>query len=193
MKSPLQPSKDLKMLLALSEKAAKQLAEWKHEHHKNIKRPNWDEYFLKMAHLVASRSHDAQSQFGSVIVGKNNEVLSTGYNGLARNLPDKWFPNLRPEKYPWMIHSEHNAILNCARNGVKTEGATLYISGSPCIYCLQYAYQAGIKRIIYDKGHVPSEEGIFSDQEQDLNREIFIHSVSDFAVTGKTIQDGDDE
>src|SRR5690606_4098459 len=58
-------------------------------------------------------------------------------------------PNLRPDKYPFMIHSEHNAILNCAKNGISTDGATAYITGPPCCDCLQYMYQSGIKAIYF--------------------------------------------
>ena len=91
-----------------------------------------------MAFDVSKRSCDGQSQCGCVLTTKTHEILATGYNGFMRDIDDTRLPNLRPEKYPWMIHAEHNAILSCARQGKSTLGATAYVTGEPCIYCLQY-------------------------------------------------------
>lgn len=113
-----------------------------------IERPIWDHTFLRMAIDVADRSHDAQTKNGCVLV-RDNTVLSTGYNGFIRNIDDTVLPNLRPQKYPFMIHAEHNAVLNCARNGISTLGATCYITSNPCVFCLQYLWQAGITYIVY--------------------------------------------
>jgi dCMP deaminase len=113
------------------------------------KRISWDHIFLLEAHLWSSRSSDVQTQCGCVLVSPDHTVLSTGYNGFIRDIDDTALPNLRPFKYDFMIHAEHNAILNCARNGTTTVGATAYITGSPCNWCLQYMWQAGIVRIVY--------------------------------------------
>lgn len=112
-------------------------------------RLSWDEFFLLQALLVSLRSHDPQTQCGCVLVSNNNTILSTGYNGFIRYFDDKVLPNLRPYKYDFMIHAEHNAILNCAMNGISTNNAKAYITGMPCNNCLQYMWQAGIKKIIF--------------------------------------------
>lgn len=109
-------------------------------------RPSWEHTFMTIAYEMAKRSHDVQTQHGCVIV-KNNKILSTGYNGFIHGIDDGVLPNTRPEKYPWMIHSEINAILNCEH---RPEGATAYITGHPCLHCYQCMIQAGISKIIYD-------------------------------------------
>lgn len=111
-------------------------------------RLSWDETFLYQAYIASFRSHDAQTQCGCVLA-RDNTILSTGYNGYVRGLYDDVLPNVRPWKYDFMVHAEHNAILNCARNGISTLGATAYITGEPCNWCLQYMWQVGITRIIY--------------------------------------------
>ncbi len=137
------------LLNHLSKEAKAKIVEWDCKYREENIRVSWDEYFLDMAFLVAERSHDPQTQCGAVIIGENKEVLATGYNGFVGGINDDVLPNLRPEKYMWMIHAEHNAILSCARNGIKLNGATIYVTGPPCIYCLQYIYQSGIKNIVH--------------------------------------------
>ena len=66
-----------------------------------------------------------------------------------RGIDDSLLPNVRPEKYEFMIHSEISAILTCARQGRPTKGMTIYVTGMPCLRCLQYIHQAGIKKVIY--------------------------------------------
>jgi dCMP deaminase len=98
-----------------------------------------------------------------VLVSPDRTVLSTGYNGFIRDIDDTALPNLRPttkdqlvSKYDFMIHAEHNAILNCARQGRSTVGATAYITGHPCNWCLQYMWQAGIVKIVYSDWSNPT-------------------------------------
>ena len=113
-----------------------------------IKRKPWDHTFLIEAALWAERSHDAETQCGCVLV-KDKTPLSVGYNGFIRDIDDSVLPNLRPHKYPFMIHAEINAILNCARQGKSTLGAIAYITTKPCVQCFQFLWQAGITRIVY--------------------------------------------
>ena len=114
-----------------------------------IKRPLWKDFMIGLAYFISTRSHDAQTQCGAVLCNDDNEIIATGYNGFVRGIDDKALPNTRPAKYDFMIHAEHNAILNCARQGKSTKGTTLYVTGMPCLFCLQYIHQAGIKKVIY--------------------------------------------
>jgi dCMP deaminase len=109
---------------------------------------DWDAIFMQEATLWSCRSHDIQTQCGCVIV-KDKTVISTGYNGFVRDINDHTLPNTRPEKYPFMIHAESNAIYNAVRLGRSTLDSTIYITAPPCLDCLQMLYQCGVKNIIY--------------------------------------------
>lgn len=135
--------------ISLSIKARNLIKKWANNRNNIYKRIDWDSYFLQLAYDVAKRSHDSQTQHGSVIVSSTNEIISTGYNGVIRDINDKILPNTRPEKYAFMIHSEHNAILSCARQGKSTLGSKIYVTGEPCINCYQLIWQAGIQEVIF--------------------------------------------
>jgi dCMP deaminase len=112
----------------------------------------WDMRFMKFADLtVAQWSKDGSSRVGAVIV-KDREIVTTGYNGMARGCNDD-APERheRPEKYSWMVHAEPNAIINAARQGKSTLGCDMYINWYPCDICSSYVVQAGIKRIFCDQ------------------------------------------
>jgi len=113
---------------------------------KSLNRPKWDIYFLEMAKLASKRSPDSQTKCGCVIVDDKNRLLSQGYNGFPRGVDDEILPNERPEKYPWMIHAEVNAVLNCS---IPPRGAKAYITTIPCFNCLLLMWQAGITEVIY--------------------------------------------
>ena len=110
---------------------------------------NWNEYFIGIAEQVKLKSKDKSTQIGSVIVGKDNEILSTGYNSFPRGLNDS-IPERqeRPEKYFWMEHSERNAIYNAARIGISLKGSTIYMTcGLPCMDCARAIINSGIKTV----------------------------------------------
>lgn len=159
----------------LSEDAQDLVNKWAKEFTQGYEVDDWDHYWLGLTHHIKKRSKDAQTQCGAIITSKQNEILSVGYNSFARGLPDFVMPNLRPEKYTWMIHAEHNAILNCARCGISTKGATIYVTGHPCIFCLQYIYQAGINRIVYgdNKTHMQQTD------EMKVKTEVFRFLIND--------------
>lgn len=113
----------------------------------------WDEYFMGLAKLSAMRSKDPNTQVGCCIVGKDNRILSVGYNGFPNGCSDDEFPWSREgepldNKYFYTTHSELNAILNY--RGGSLEGAKLYVSLFPCNECAKAIIQAGIKLIIYE-------------------------------------------
>ena len=116
----------------------------------------WVEYFQNLAHQVKLKSKDEKTQIGAVIVGKDKEIVSTGYNSFPRGIDDTIKERQeRPEKYFWFEHAERNAIYNAARIGVSTKGCTMYLScGIPCSDCARGIINAGITRIFCERaGH----------------------------------------
>jgi len=133
----------------LSPSLQKKLEKWD-ESKRDIERPNWVSYFLGHAFLASTRSVDARTQHGCVLVDSfTNTIISEGYNGFIRDIDDRILPNYDSEKYPFILHSEINCLLNCARQGRTTLNSTLYITGLPCLNCLQSLYQAGVTKIFY--------------------------------------------
>ncbi len=121
-----------------------------------MKRQNyitWDEYFMGVSKLSGMRSKDPNTQVGACIVSEDNKILSMGYNGFPKGCSDDDFPWDREgdpleTKYPYVTHSELNAILNY--RGGSLEGAKIYVSLFPCNECAKAIIQAGIKTIVYD-------------------------------------------
>ena len=113
----------------------------------------WVEYFQNLAHQVKLKSKDERTQIGAVIVGKDKEIVSTGYNSFPRGIKDNVKERQeRPEKYFWFEHAERNAIYNAARIGVSTKGCTMYLScGIPCSDCARGIINAGITRIFCER------------------------------------------
>jgi dCMP deaminase len=113
----------------------------------------WDKYFMGVALLTAQRSKDPSTQVGSCIVGKDNRILSTGYNGLPCGCSDDDFPweregdSVNQTKYPFVVHAELNAILNA--RGKNLTGAKIYVALFPCNECAKAIIQAGITEVIY--------------------------------------------
>lgn len=114
------------------------------DHHSSVDIPNWDEYFLLAAILAATRSKDTQTQVGAVIV-KDNMIVGTGYNSFPHSMPDQMLPNVRPEKYPWMVHAEINALANAHRD---VRGCRMYCTCEPCNPCMITCHQFGIKDFV---------------------------------------------
>jgi dCMP deaminase len=112
--------------------------------------PSWDELFMRDVYHIARKSKDPRSKIGAVLVyWEKKDPFSRGYNDFPRKvkdrLPHRWE---RPEKYFWVKHAEENAILNCARTGRATEGATMFTQGIPCSNCSGDIIQADIVEIV---------------------------------------------
>ncbi len=117
-----------------------------------MNRIDWDDYFMTMAYLASMRSKDESTHIGAVLVGKDKEVISTGYNSFPRHINDsKAERQERPEKYYWFEHAERNAIYNCALQGASTRGTRMYTNGIPCMDCARAIVQSGITLVIVDK------------------------------------------
>jgi dCMP deaminase len=113
-------------------------------------RPSWTDYFLGLAKVVSQRSHDTQTQHGCVITDSNNRILGVGYNGFPRGLYDAALPNTRPDKYPWMIHAERNALSNCV---VRPDNGIAYVTGQCCNDCIMALWQEGVSTVFMTKDH----------------------------------------
>ncbi len=113
---------------------------------------SWDAYFMGIALLSAQRSKDPGTQVGACIVGKDNKILSVGYNGMPTGCSDAVMPWAREgepkdTKYLYVCHAELNAILNYSAGSL--HGATVYTTLFPCNECAKALIQAGIKRVVY--------------------------------------------
>lgn len=113
---------------------------------------SWDEYFMGVAMLAGKRSKDPSTQVGACIVDNDNKILSQGYNGLPRGCSDDEFPwdregNMLETKYPYVVHAELNAILNC--RGTNLYGSKIYVGLFPCNECAKAIIQSGIKEVVY--------------------------------------------
>ncbi len=114
---------------------------------------SWDEYFMGVAMLTAQRSKDPSTQVGACIVGYDQRILSTGYNGFPYGCSDDEFPwereaeDANETKYPFVVHAELNAILNA--RGKNLTGAKIYVALFPCNECAKAIIQSGITEVIY--------------------------------------------
>jgi dCMP deaminase len=113
-------------------------------------RASWDQYFMNIAQVVATRSTCPRKYVGAVIV-RNRTILSTGYNGSIRGMPHCSDVGHMMEDGHCVatIHAEANAIIQAARNGVMIEGADVYVTASPCWNCFKQIGNAGVRRIVY--------------------------------------------
>lgn len=144
-------------------------------------KPDWDTYFMTLAFVVAQRSIDPNTVHGSVLVAKNNTILSLGYNGPIRGSRDADVPLSRPSKYDYIIHSEINCLLSFNGSKQDLEGAKIYITGMPCCQCLSFILQKDIHEIIY--GVVSSKCIDKTDEKVRAsmleNREVIFRSFED--------------
>ena len=116
-------------------------------------RPSWDDYFMAMVRIVATRSSCDRLATGAILV-KRKRIIATGYNGAPSGMPNcnEAGHLLEDGHCVRTIHGEHNAILQVAvLQGSSTEGSTLYTKYSPWIHCAKYIVAAGIKRAVIGK------------------------------------------
>lgn len=129
-------------------------------------RPSWDEYFIEITKLVASRSTCLRRQVGAVIV-KDNRIITTGYNGAPRKMAHcaelggcmrekLGIPSGERQEICRATHAEQNAIIQASIMGVSIDGGTCYVTDSPCSLCAKMLINAGIKRVVFI-GRYPDE------------------------------------
>jgi dCMP deaminase len=134
-------------------------------------RDAWDEKFLALAEHIGEWSKDRSRKVGCVIVGPNNEIRSTGYNGFPRGVNDDIDArHTRPQKYSWTEHAERNAIYNAAYAGISISGCRMYVPWYPCMDCARAIVQVGIRTLV---GHEPNWEDPQWGADFKLVRELF--------------------
>ena len=128
-------------------------------------RASWDDYFMSIAQVVATRSTCPRKFVGAVLV-RGRTILSTGYNGSVRGLPHCSDVGHMMEDGHCVatIHAEANAIIQAARTGAIIEGADIYVTASPCWNCFKQIANAGIARICY--GEFYRDQRIFDIAQQ---------------------------
>ena len=127
-----------------------------------MQRPSWDQYFMDITHLVATRSSCLRRQVGAILV-KDRNILASGYNGVpsgithcdaAGCLRERLdVPSGERHELCRGLHAEQNAIIQAAKHGTNINGATLYCTTMPCIICTKMLINAGITTVIYSEGY----------------------------------------
>lgn len=125
-------------------------------------RPSWDQYFMDITNLVATRSSCMRRQVGALLV-KDRNILATGYNGVPSGITHCTavgclrerlkVPSGERHELCRGLHAEQNAIIQAAKHGTNIDGATLYCTTMPCIICTKMIINAGITRVIYGEGY----------------------------------------
>ncbi|NCO51004.1 MAG: cytidine deaminase [Deltaproteobacteria bacterium] len=125
-------------------------------------RPTWDEYFMQITQLVATRSTCLRRQVGALLV-KDRNILATGYNGVPSGIrhceevgclrEQLKVPSGERHELCRGLHAEQNAIIQAARHGINIQGAKLYCTDSPCSICSKMLINAGIEQIVYGRGY----------------------------------------
>jgi len=121
-------------------------------------RPAWDEYFMNMAEVAATRSNCVKRHIGAILV-KDRQIISTGYNGTPKGIKNcneggcprcmSFADSGKDLGECLCVHAEENAIVQAAYNGVSIKGSTLYTTFCPCSYCAKSIVNAGIRKVVY--------------------------------------------
>ncbi len=128
-----------------------------------MNRPSWDEYFMQITHLVATRATCLRRKVGAILV-KDKRILTTGYNGPPAGLPHcdqlggclrekLGVPSGERHEISRAVHAEQNAIIQAAVHGLSIAGATLYATNQPCSLCTKMLVNAGIREFVIAEGY----------------------------------------
>ncbi len=153
-------------------------------------RPSWDEYFLKVADVVAYRATCDRGRSGCVIA-RNKRILTTGYVGAPSGMPhcDEVGHEFKEVKHEdgstsqhcvRTSHAEENAIVQAAKLGVSIDGATLYCRMTPCYTCAKMIINAGIERVVCEKDYHASEDTKRIFQKAGVALEIMDNEVEEY-------------
>lgn len=114
-------------------------------------RLSWDQYFMKLAKIVSLRGTCDRAYVGCILVNDDHRIVSTGYNGSIKGNShcDEVGHTMRDGHCIATIHAEMNALLYCAKEGIRVNGCSCYVTHFPCLNCTKSLIQAGIKKIYY--------------------------------------------
>ena len=118
---------------------------------KENKQKSFDLRYLKMAGIWAQNSYCERRKVGALIV-KDRMIISDGYNGTPAGFENVCEDENNKTK-PYVLHAEANAITKVAKSGNSSQGATLYVTSSPCLECAKLIIQAGIKRVVFTENY----------------------------------------
>ncbi|MEW5866709.1 MAG: cytidine/deoxycytidylate deaminase family protein [Bacillota bacterium] len=145
-------------------------------------RPSWDEYFMEIARIVASRSTCLRRQVGAIAV-RDRRILATGYNGAPSGLAHcgevgclrtEWdVPSGERHELCRGLHAEQNVIIQAALHGISIRGATVYCTNQPCVLCAKMLVNAGISEIVYH-GEYPDQLAADILREADVKTRRFV-------------------
>ncbi|MDR2684665.1 MAG: dCMP deaminase family protein [Prevotellaceae bacterium] len=110
-----------------------------------------DQRYMRMARIWAENSYCKRRQVGALLV-KNQMIISDGYNGTPSSF-ENCCEDENNNSHPYVLHAEANAITKIARSYNSSDGATLYVTSSPCMECAKLIIQAGIKRVVYGENY----------------------------------------
>ncbi|WP_449411040.1 deoxycytidylate deaminase [Methylobacterium komagatae] len=123
---------------------------------------DWQNYLMGFAQHAATKSKDS-TQVGAVLVAQNGRtVLLTAYNGPPAGVADLPERRERPAKYLFASHAEANLIAFAAREGIRTQGGTVYVTHHPCSACARALIQAGVTAVVYGPGQTSMPEDEFT-------------------------------
>ena len=131
---------------------------------------SWDDYFMGIAFMASLRSKDENTKVGACIVDKDNRILSTGFNGAPRKFNDNNVPKTNKgewlkTKYPYVCHSELNALLNYRGSQSDFNGAKIYVTLFPCNECAKAIIQSGIREVVYDSDKYEKTPGVIASKK----------------------------
>lgn len=142
---------------------------------------SFDDIYMELAQNLARKSHCVKIKVGSVLT-QDTRIISLGYNGPpagTHNCDEEWpaagCPRDRKGGCSLAIHAEENAILYAAKNKVTIEGATLYVTLSPCLACARIIYTTGIKKVLYLNSYA-AYKGIDIDEGIDFLRKFGVQT-----------------
>lgn len=133
-----------------------------------MQRPSWDQYFMDITRLVATRSTCMRRQVGAVLV-KDRNILATGYNGVPSGISHceavgclrerLKVPSGERHELCRGLHAEQNAIIQAALHGISIEGATLYCTHQPCVLCAKMMINVRVTKVVYQQSY-PDETAL---------------------------------
>lgn len=157
-------------------------------------KPRFDDIFMELAVNLAKRSHCIKAQVGAVLT-KDTRIISIGYNGppagthnCDEEFPDVGCPRDSKGSCSLALHAEQNAILYAAKNGSAVDGATIYVTLSPCIACARIIFSMKIERVVFFHSYA-EYKGIGSDEGVEFLRKFGVTVERYVPTAGFLLQD----